>query len=307
MTCFRPLDCWQPIKGGQVEFYDNGGRYLQIACGQCRGCRRVRAREWAIRLMHEQQTCQASAFLTLTYEHDYVPSLGYEDFQKFMKRLRRRYSDCRIRFFAVGEYGAELGRPHFHSLIFASALESDREAVLFSDRKRHSKDLFRSDELSRLWPHGFGSIGDVTFQSAAYCARYCVDKVTGEPAADHYRRVDLDSGELVDVVPEFARMSLRPAIGVPWLQRFWRDVFNARDGVVIEGKELPTPRFYDRWIYGLHCSLSWLFPIPKRVYEIEFDRHERVESYAWDTTPERLAVREQVENARFAQLVRTLT
>ena len=44
--------------------------------------------------------------------------------------------------------------------------------VFFSDRKRipggaSGAPLYRSDTLERLWPYGFSSIGDVTFESAA--------------------------------------------------------------------------------------------------------------------------------------------
>lgn len=34
--------------------------------------------------------------------------------------------------------------------------------------------LYRSSLLEKLWPYGYSTIGDVTFESAAYVARYIV-------------------------------------------------------------------------------------------------------------------------------------
>ena len=51
--------------------------------------------------------------------------------------------------------------------------------------------------LSRLWSFGRHWIGDVTFESAAYVARYCTKKITGRMAGSHYERIDKLSGECV--------------------------------------------------------------------------------------------------------------
>ena len=67
-------------------------------------------------------------------------------------------------------------------------------------------------------------IGDVSFQSAAYIARYCVQKVTGQLAESHYRVITED-GEIIDREPEFNHMSLKPGIGAEWLKRYKSDVF----------------------------------------------------------------------------------
>lgn len=285
MPCYHLLTAFQ-TSSGSVVFHETPDcvRELQLPCGRCIGCRLSRSRSWAIRCMHESQMHRASSFVTLTYEHDYVPSLEYRDFQLFMKRLRKAIGPTR--FFAVGEYGAELGRPHFHALLFGAH---------FADRKKHTKTLFRSELLSRLWPHGFGSIGNVTFQSAAYCARYCCEKVTGPMADEHYRRVDLDTGELVSVVPEFAHMSLKPGIGYPWFLKFWKDVYLARDGVVIGGKTLPAPKYYDRLLEA-SC--------PEMRCDKDFDRYVRSKEFEADCTPRRLVDREIVAKARLSQLRR---
>ena len=80
-----------------------------------------RSREWAIRCVHEASLNDVNCFLTLTYDDDHVPaglSLFYPDFQAFMKRLRARFSNVRVRFYMCGEYGDNFDRPHYHALLF---------------------------------------------------------------------------------------------------------------------------------------------------------------------------------------------
>ena len=75
--------------------------------------------------------------------------------------------------------------------------------------------MYRSAELDSLWGLGHTSVGDMTLQSAGYVARYCL-KITGRDAPDHYKRINLDTGEIYSIEPEFARMSLKPGIGNGW-------------------------------------------------------------------------------------------
>ena len=100
----------------------------------------------------------------------------------FLKRLRRAYPDAVIRYFGCGEYGEELGRPHYHLCIFGFD---------FPDKVFHKMScgfkLYRSETLNKLWSHGHCLIGALTFESAGYVARYCTKKVTGALADDHYK------------------------------------------------------------------------------------------------------------------------
>ena len=80
------------------------------------------------------------------------------------------------------------------------------------------------------------TIGDVTFESAAYVARYCTKKITGKLAHEHYK------GKL----PEYATMSRRPGIGRAWLEKYKDDVYNYDYVVVRNGLKLRPPRYYDK-------------------------------------------------------------
>lgn len=280
MACFKPLQAWQ-LESGEVVFAERGrvSRALTLPCGQCIGCRLERSRQWAVRCMHESQMHDASSFVTLTYRKEDLesPSLCYRDFQLFCKRARRKLGP--FRFYMCGEYGEDYGRPHFHACLFG---------LFFDDRVWFRRlpsgfNVYRSPVLEELWPHGYSSVGDVTFESAAYVARYIVKKVTGSLAESHYVSED---GECL--VPEFTRMSLKPGIGATWLEKFRGDVY-PRDFVVVRGVKCKPPRFYDAAFRAVD---------PVAMDFVDLDRYIKSGAIQEDTTPARLAVRETVAKAR---------
>lgn len=282
MACFRPLLAWQ-LDGGEIVFKERGKirRELTLPCGRCRGCRQARVRSWAIRCLHEAQMhSEPSSFVTLTYEGAHDPSLNYRDFQRFMYRLRAKFGPTR--FFMCGEYGDVAGRPHFHALLFGRT---------FGSRSLCGKDLYRSPDLEALWPSGFSSIGDVSYQSASYVASYCVKRLSASDPrfSRRYSRVDVRTGEVVSVVPEFARMSLKPGIGASWFAKYWREVFLARDGICREGKVMPAPRYYLKLCEEIDYDL---------VESLEHSRDKARALFADDNSPARLATREVCAIAR---------
>lgn len=181
--------------------------------------------------MHEKRLHRVSSFVTLTYDNENLPSggsLNKRDLQLFMKRLRKSRGPG-VRFYACGEYGEQTMRPHYHAILFGCDFPDRRVYSTAKDRT-----TFESDELRELWPSGRNVIGEVTFESAAYVARYVMKKITGPAAAAHY----------ADRVPEFTVMSRRPGIGSGYYAQFGEEV-RAHDSVVINGREVRPPRFYD--------------------------------------------------------------
>ena len=64
--------------------------------------------------------------LSRRYGNSLIPYLNYVDVQNYIKRLRRhldRYTNEKISFYAVGEYGPVHFRPHFHLLLFFNSKE----------------------------------------------------------------------------------------------------------------------------------------------------------------------------------------
>lgn len=242
-----------------------------------------------MRCVHEASLYDENCFVTLTYDDEHLPgrSLVYRDFQLFLKRLRRRFSRSRIRFFMCGEYGELTARPHFHACLFNFDFP-DKKAF----KQTSAGPLFRSDALESLWSFGLSSIGQVTFESAAYVARYVVKKMTGPSAVLHY--VDSVTGEVRE--PEFCHMSLKPGIGAVWLQRYWSEVYPSGT-VVMRGKAVPPPRFYNR--RAKHFA-------PEEYAQFEEARARLLGDTRADRVPERLEVREAVVQSLLSKTKRSL-
>ena len=328
MTCFHPLEAFRPIPGsgdGSLLFsgrnYDSSRRFnpdpiygapISVPCGQCIDCRVEHSRQWAIRCMHEASLYEDNCFVTLTYDDDNLPkcnSLVPRDLQLFMKRLRKFFSKERkindvlwpsrtVRFYGCGEYGDRFGRPHYHILLFnADFLDKSYWRQTPSGNRQ-----YRSAELEKLWsregrPIGNCEIGSVSFESAAYVARYCVKKVTGDKANEHYHCYD-DEGRSFYRVPEFGRMSNKPGIGQPWLDKFHTDVYN-QDFVLVRGKKMRPPKFYDE---------KYSFMYPSEFENIEFERKRKdwlaFRDVRKDNVPARLAVKEEIAAARLSNFAK---
>ncbi len=241
MACNVPLVGWKSktttALGKRAVVFDVREGYadlpVNLPCGKCWGCRNDKAIEWALRCSHEAQLHESNCFLTLTYENDPKtksgqPTLRKRDYTLFMKKLRRARPNNRISFFQCGEYGGSLGRPHHHTLLFGCNF-GDRRYW----RKKGDHNLYRSEELEKIWEHGFSEIGTVTFQSAGYVAGYTM------------KDNSLDTGNR-ERVAEYRTMSKRPAIGKTWLMKYKNDVYPADECITAQGNKMRPPRYYDR-------------------------------------------------------------
>lgn len=320
MACYSPITAWRSL-----EINASGKRSLvfkvsqavddetlSIPCGQCIGCRLERSRQWAIRCVHEAALYNHNCFITLTYDNANLPgnlSLNKKHFQDFMKRFRKRFrgfdpvekadGSCHfpIRYFYCGEYGEPtidnnwIGRPHYHACIFNFDFP-DRELW----KTKNGVNYYISDSLSELWPYGWSTVGDVTFESAAYVARYIMKKVTGDRAEDHYIQFSRTTGEIYsdEILPEYTDMSRRPGIAKGWFEQYHSDVY-PKDFVVLRGQKMRPPKYYDRQYEIIE---------PFLMDEIKDERSLNAVQFLDNNTPDRLLVREKVQNARLSKLVR---
>lgn len=262
------MPCYYPVGTYRI---DNSPCYRP--CGRCIGCRLEHARQWAIRCVHEASMHEENAFITLTYNNENLPengSLQKTDLQKFFKRLRRRIEPKRIRYYACGEYGERLSRPHYHACIFGHDF-MDKEIVeaargnTLQDRITNS--VHRSKELEKLWTKGFSTVGSVTFESAGYCARYVSKKINGLYQDEHYQ----------GKTPEFALMSRRPGIGLPWYDQYKGDVY-PKDFFTMKGRKLQPPLYYDNRLKKENYEMWLQIKERRREYEERIDQkrlHQR--------------------------------
>lgn len=321
MACYKPITAHQVYPGARVNFAGIG-KPLKLPCGGCIGCRAERSKSWAIRVMHEAQLHEANCFVTLTYAQDKLPDNGklyHPHFQQFMHKLRaacRRAllapggnlrfptplpseeGDREIkgpRYYMAGEYGEKHERPHFHAALFGCDF-TDR---IYHKTSESGATIYTSATLEQLWGKGFTSIGDLTFESAAYIARYVMKKRTGTHAKEHYRRFNAETGEIYYLTPEYNRMSLKPGIGRDWFQAYREDVYKGGTNyqVIMNGQTHKPPRYYDK-IMKQESPGDWEPIAQERETKAKEDPNN---------TPARLKVREAVDTAKLNHLKRGKT
>lgn len=215
------------------------------------GCRLEKSRQWAMRCVNEAALHENNCFVTLTYNDENMPehgSLYKPDLQKFFKRLRKRRGP--FRYYACGEYGEQTKRAHYHACLFGMDF-NDRQA--FRKIGEHTLDV--SNELNEIWGLGHTTVGNLSFETAAYCARYVTKKVIR--GVGSVARLDAETGEIIPLVQPFAVMSLRcrgddgkvGGIGSEWLRKYSNDLYT-KDYLAMRGAKMRPPKYYDK-LYDL--------------------------------------------------------
>jgi len=209
---------------------ENGGH--QVPCGKCYNCKRRRTSSWSVRLIKEGERSISAHFLTLTYNTDSVPisdngfmTLNKSDLQKFFKRLRKWHgkNTTPLKYYAVGEYGGQTKRPHYHIVIFNANLE-------------HFERSWSID----LKPLGQIHIGTITEASIGYTLKY----ICKESQIPMHKNDDRQK--------EFALMS--KGLGSNYLTEkmltWHKNKPEERVFVPLkDGKKAPLPRYYKQKIY----------------------------------------------------------
>lgn len=211
-------------------------------CGECEECLLQRSREWANRLIMEKSSAEHAYFITLTYDNDHVPltysgdpdtgevdlaapvqTLRKTDLRNWFKRLRKAFVEIygnpvkyntddpstwndprRVRYFACGEYGTQTFRPHYHVIMFSPEIPDLR----LYKRSWNNDPYYNSDFINKTWSLagkqlGHAVVAEVTWESCAYVARYCLKKNTAD-------KRQLVSG--FGIEPEFQLQSTKPGI-----------------------------------------------------------------------------------------------
>ena len=277
---------------------------VDVPCGRCHGCRLDYSKQWALRCMHEAQLHESNSFLTLTYDNEHLPSdrsVHKEDLQRFFRRFRKHYGYRKLRYFGCGEYGDKSGRPHYHLILFGHDFSDDR--YLWSLSGDHP--LYRSPTLEKLWFEGHSAIAEVSFDTCAYTARYVmkkrkgkpdeIDPKTGKTNAQYYEALCEDTGEIIEIEPEFCLMSKRPGIGKEWFDNFKGDL--DKDFVTFKGKKSSIPTYYDKLLEAED---------PEEFMERKKRRIAKAKERAEDNTLDRLRVKEVCSIAKTESLERTL-
>lgn len=297
------------------KIFANKYRKIQlIGCGQCIPCLIEDSAQKATQMMmHKQYGYNGKAFpdgtvwfLTATYSDEYLPehttvntetgeifrgiSLDINDHQNFIKRLRKAYPDMKIQLIVAGEYGSKTLRPHYHYIIYGLPLEQEQfKKVGMNNLNQPTWEL---KKLSDIWGMGYVNIGRVTWESAAYVARYTLKKAN---------KKDKNWYKAQGMEPEFIIWS--NGIGKKYFEENYEKIYKT-DSVPINkesmGGALKPPRSYDRMLKEID---------PKLYEEIKHKRdyvariNEKQLNASTDLTPEERRV---ISEARMKQVMKDL-
>lgn len=162
----------------------NRHQIAEYECGNCPECLSKRSRLWALRATMEAKY-NVGMMITLTYdqyERDAngriigekpadTRELSKRDCQLFIKRLRKHYSDRKLRYILTAEHGTRTGRSHYHAVIFGVVFE---DIVPYKKTKRGNQ-IYLSQTLKTLWGKGICTVDCVNISTAVarYCTKYC--------------------------------------------------------------------------------------------------------------------------------------
>lgn len=242
MKCGDPVLVYNKARGGRIfrHFSLASKTFKAMAqtrfdCGKCLHCRKKDAHELACRCVLHASMHKRNCFLTLTYDESrpgYHNNFNPKDLKNFKTALRRRYPQKQIDIFRVHEYGAN-GKKHWHLVVFNHD---------FADKEVHTRKngipLYKSKTLSKLWKHGFASIGDVTEASAMYQAQYMEKDfkygyVTSKKKSDSHH-----SG-----------------IGRPYFLKHYKQILTL-GYIPINGRKLPLPRYFEKLAHKHYCHFN---------------------------------------------------
>lgn len=217
---------------------------IPFGCGQCLPCRINRRRQWMWRQYLEGLCHAENSFVTLTYDDEHLPDKGVlvpRDLQLFLKSLRKCISPVRVRYFAVGEYGEDNKRPHYHLSLFGVCGDTFINGKPVAEYGYvRGKLCVVGGWIHECWSRGFVDVREFNHLTAQYVAGYTVKKLT-----------DWKNGQ-VFAVPEFARMSNRPGIGADAVRTIGRALVDTAQGwesgdvpsqLRIGGKLVPLGRY----------------------------------------------------------------
>lgn len=230
-----------------------------IPCGKCVNCRMNKRTSWIYRLQQESSEYPFSLFVTLTYDDDHLPTIdsGFfgerigvvskRDVQLFMKRLRKKYEDYKLRYFVTSEYGTQGGRPHYHMILFGFP---------FSGK-------LAGDLLAESWKNGFVQAHPLTTKEISYVCKYMYEKSAIPSLIRPYSEYH-----------PFMLCSRNPGIGFNKMTQEIIDFYrkHPRDYVrAWNGHKMAMPRYYVDMLYDDDMKM-FLRQLRKRFYQENMEK-----------------------------------
>lgn len=167
-----------------------------VGCRECWQCIDRFQLDWVGRCIAESKTAQHTSLITLTYgrdkdgnsDHPAAVVLNYKHVQDYFRYLRK--DQHRVRYLAVGEYGSDSGRAHWHIVAF---WQGKVPAHILTPKG--TPDGLEIRFWERHWPHGFSVWQEDDVHGIQYFCKY----------------IQKDLG--ADIQQGFHRPSLKPPLG----------------------------------------------------------------------------------------------
>lgn len=273
-----------------------------------------------VTLTYSDETVPKSSYMDNNFIEHRNYTLCKKDLQGFIKRLRKKFKGKRISYYCAGEYGELNLRPHYHGIFFGLSLEDLKAVELLSPLGDPVKNAFgdiyyKSEILEGIWKRGIVGLGKVTWKSCAYVSRYVTKKwstgydykgktlkkkVYVEPSVEwiesndgriqilddeygHYYDKEVDLYEFFNVAKEFSIMSLKPGIGMTYIENWMNEnrdltLFDVAKISLPSGdksKQLKIPKSFKRKYYkdSGDINLYELYDMAaKKAIDLGYDR-----------------------------------
>lgn len=201
-------------------------------CGRCPACLKRKRNDWITRFCEEMKKHDFCQFITLTYDDDHLPlslcdapTLDKRHLQAFFKALRKEVD---IKYYAIGEYGPNTFRPHYHALIW-------------SDIDHH--DMY--DFAAEIWHHGNIKISPVVAAQLGYVANYHIvanslkDWLQAEARAPEFTLSSKHLGDpSPDILDNIKRQGYITRQGYKYsIPRRWIDALDGYSSQVLRAKQ----------------------------------------------------------------------
>lgn len=264
---------------------DKWGYLQKVNCGMCLECLKHKASEWTGRILMESFYYKYSTFATFTYSDEFLPSRGVstDEMTHLTRRLYQRSPG--LRYYGVGEYGGQFGRPHYHFILFGVNMY---ESPLFLNLR---PDLFNKNQCRcdcPSWKYGHVVVEDACPANMSYIAGYVKSKF------DLEKRKVLEAGRN----PTCNTMSLKPPVGFRYMSEYKDKLL--KDGCVkLGGHEYALPQYFKSNIVNLY-ERSSLKKVLRDKYKSIFDQDVEdlgSDRLAYQLAKDRLRVR-NLENER---------
>jgi hypothetical protein len=305
MPCYNPLVAWR--YEGKITFNPPPNHLINkpfnLPCAKCIGCRFNYARSWALRCQLEALSHKDNCFITLTFSNEELLkrenpwSVDVKDFQKFMKKFRKRFNKT-IRFFHCGEYGEKTYRPHYHALLFGHdfRLPSPTNKVKKFGKPKYP--LYESTELTSLWGRGHTTVGELNFDTASYTARYVTKKIKGDATKIN---IDRETGEVSAINDVYCTMSrgreFGDGIGGRAYKKYKHNWYPNDFIVNGNGIKMKPPRYFDKLYQDEY---------PDKFEKIKIKRKQQIDFVDQSPRDEKYNRLKDIENVKLLKLKETL-